>query len=64
MLIVAKVQEFLPGELGAVIGPAAGALLTGYGFRQIAYAGAAVFVLAMIVLFFTLPAAPKYTAMT
>ncbi|WP_333603345.1 MFS transporter, partial [Pantoea eucrina] len=46
------------GELGAVIGPAAGALLTGYGFRQIAYAGAAVFVLAMIVLFFTLPAAP------
>lgn len=46
------------GELGAVIGPAAGALLTGYGFRQIAYAGAAVFMLAMIVLFFTLPAAP------
>ncbi|QIK15247.1 MFS transporter [Leclercia sp. 29361] len=44
------------GELGAVLGPVAGALLTGMGFRQVALAGAAVFVVALIVLFFCLPA--------
>nr|WP_272501577.1 MFS transporter [Silvania confinis] len=45
------------GELGAVLGPVAGALLTGLGFRQVALAGAAVFVVALIVLFFCLPPA-------
>lgn len=49
------------GELGAVLGPAAGALLTGMGFRQIALAGAGVFVLALIVLHFCLPVAPRRT---
>ncbi|MBS1207257.1 MAG: mdtH 1 [Proteobacteria bacterium] len=44
------------GELGAVLGPAAGALLTGLGFRQVALAGAGVFVVALVVLYFCLPA--------
>jgi len=44
------------GELGAVLGPIAGALLTGLGFRQVALAGAGVFVVALAVLFFCLPA--------
>ncbi len=43
------------GELGAVLGPVAGALLTGLGFRQVALAGAGVFVVALVVLFFCLP---------
>jgi MFS family permease len=38
------------GELGAVLGPVAGALLTGLGFRQVALAGAGVFVVALMVL--------------
>ena len=45
------------GELGAVLGPVVGALLTGLGFRQVALAGAVVFVVALIVLYFCLPAA-------
>jgi MFS family permease len=45
------------GELGAVLGPIAGALLTGLGFRQVALAGAGVFVVALAVLYFCLPAA-------
>ncbi|HED3136091.1 MFS transporter [Citrobacter farmeri] len=45
------------GELGAVLGPAIGALMTGIGFRQIALAGAGVFLIALIVLYFCLPAA-------
>lgn len=45
------------GELGAVLGPAAGALLTGLGFRQVALMGAGVFVVALVVLFFCLPLA-------
>ncbi len=44
------------GELGAVLGPVAGALLTGLGFRQVAFAGAGVFVVALLVLYFCLPA--------
>ncbi len=44
------------GELGAVLGPVAGALLTGLGFRQVALAGAGVFVVALVVLYFCLPA--------
>lgn len=47
------------GELGAVLGPVAGALLTGLGFRQVALAGAGVFVVALIVLFFCLPPAQR-----
>jgi MFS family permease len=43
------------GELGAVLGPVAGALLTGLGFRQVALAGAGIFVVALVVLFFCLP---------
>lgn len=46
------------GELGAVLGPVAGAMLTGFGFRQVALAGAGIFVVALVVLFFSLPAAP------
>lgn len=46
------------GELGAVLGPVAGALLTGLGFRQVALGGAAVFVVALGLLWFFLPAAP------
>lgn len=45
------------GELGAVIGPVMGALLTGIGFRKIALAGAGVFLFALVVLYFCLPAA-------
>ncbi|MGK9175393.1 MFS transporter [Yokenella regensburgei] len=44
------------GELGAVLGPVAGALLAGLGFRQVAIAGAVVFVIALVVLHFCLPA--------
>lgn len=43
------------GELGAVLGPVAGALLAGLGFRQVALAGAIVFIIALIVLHFCLP---------
>lgn len=46
------------GELGAVLGPVAGALLTGLGFRQVALAGAGVFIIALLVLYFFLPASP------
>lgn len=49
------------GELGAVLGPALGALLTGFGFRQVALAGAGVFVIALVMLSFALPAAPRRT---
>lgn len=45
------------GELGAVLGPVAGALLTGLGFRQVALAGAGIFIAALAILFFCLPAA-------
>ena len=44
------------GELGAVIGPVAGGLMSGIGFRHIALAGAGIFLLALLVLFFCLPA--------
>ncbi|HFT1963412.1 TPA: MDR family MFS transporter [Enterobacter ludwigii] len=44
------------GELGAVLGPVAGALLAGLGFRQVALAGAGVFIIALLVLYFCLPA--------
>lgn len=44
------------GELGAVLGPVAGALLTGLGFRLVALAGAGVFVVALVMLYFFLPA--------
>ncbi len=47
------------GELGAVLGPAAGALLTGFGFRQIALAGAGIFAIALLTLFFSLPSPPR-----
>ncbi|EPW3924340.1 MDR family MFS transporter [Enterobacter sichuanensis] len=47
------------GELGAVLGPVAGALLTGFGFRLVAMAGAGVFVIALVVLYFCLPASPQ-----
>ncbi|CAI1909926.1 Multidrug resistance protein MdtH [Serratia liquefaciens] len=47
------------GELGAVLGPVVGALLTGFGFRQVALAGAGVFVVALAVLYFCLPAAHR-----
>ncbi|MRS88724.1 MFS transporter [Enterobacteriaceae bacterium RIT714] len=43
------------GELGAVLGPVAGALLTGLGFRQVALAGAGVFIIALILLSVALP---------
>lgn len=46
------------GELGAVLGPVAGALMAGLGFRQVALAGAALFIFALVVLFFCLPAVP------
>ncbi|MCV2533450.1 MDR family MFS transporter [Enterobacter wuhouensis] len=45
------------GELGAVLGPVAGALLTGLGFRQVALAGAGIFIAVLAILFFCLPAA-------
>jgi MFS family permease len=38
-----------------VLGPVAGALLAGLGFRQVALAGAIVFIIALIVLHFCLP---------
>ena len=47
------------GELGAVLGPVAGALLTGLGFRQVALAGAGVFIIALVVLYFCLPASGR-----
>jgi MFS family permease len=47
------------GELGAVLGPVAGALLTGLGFRQVALAGAGVFLVALVVLYFCLPASGR-----
>lgn len=43
------------GELGAVLGPVLGSLLAGFGFQQVALAGAGVFVVALLVLFFSLP---------
>lgn len=49
------------GELGAVLGPVAGALLTNLGFRQVALAGAGVFVVALIVLYFCLPNSRHHT---
>ena len=52
------------GELGAVIGPAAGALLTGFGFREIALAGAVIFIIALIVLYLCLPAdSPRHQSL-
>lgn len=51
------------GELGAVIGPVAGGLLSGIGFRHIALAGAGIFLLALLVLFFCLPADGHTTTM-
>lgn len=50
------------GELGAVLGPVLGALFTGLGFRLVAFAGAAVFLLALIILAFALPPSEKKTA--
>lgn len=47
------------GELGAVLGPVVGALLTGLGFRQVALVGAGIFVVALVVLYFCLPAARR-----
>ncbi len=38
-----------------------GALLTGLGFRQVALAGAGIFIVALVVLFFCLPAAHHST---
>lgn len=43
------------GELGAVIGPLLGAMLTGYSFRYVALGGAGVFLFALIALCFMLP---------
>ncbi|WP_436893552.1 MDR family MFS transporter [Siccibacter turicensis] len=43
------------GELGAVLGPVLGSLLAGFGFQRAALAGAGVFVIALIILFFSLP---------
>jgi len=43
------------GELGAVLGPVLGSLLAGFGFQRVALAGAGVFVVALIILFFSLP---------
>ncbi len=48
------------GELGAVLGPVAGALLAGLGFRQVALAGAAVFVLALVLLHLCIPHAQHH----
>lgn len=45
------------GELGAVLGPVIGALLTGIGFRQVALAGAGLFLFALGILYFCLPVA-------
>jgi MFS family permease len=49
-------------ELGAVLGPLLGALLSGYGFQPVALAGSGLFLIALLVLFFTLPATPERTA--
>ncbi|MGY5958009.1 MFS transporter [Kosakonia sp. BK9b] len=46
------------GELGTVLGPLLGSLLAGFGFQQVALAGAGVFVIALLVLFFALPRTP------
>lgn len=43
------------GELGAVIGPLLGALLTGYSFQYVALGGAGVFLFALVALCFMLP---------
>lgn len=43
------------GELGAVLGPVLGSLLAGFGFQQVTLAGAGVFVISLIILFFRLP---------
>ncbi|MFE4109343.1 MFS transporter [Kosakonia sp. YIM B13611] len=43
------------GELGTVLGPLLGSLLAGFGFQRVALAGAGVFVVALLVLFFCLP---------
>ncbi|EKY3917438.1 MFS transporter [Enterobacter sp. DTU_2021_1002640_1_SI_PRY_ASU_LCPMC_013] len=48
------------GELGAVIGPLLGALLTGYSFQYVALGGAVIFLLALITLYFSLPANPNH----
>ena len=48
------------GELGAVLGPVAGALLAGLGFRPVALAGALVFVAALLVLHLCLPRAARH----
>ncbi|WP_313478560.1 MDR family MFS transporter [Atlantibacter hermannii] len=48
------------GELGAVLGPVAGALLAGLGFRQVALAGALVFVAALLVLHLCLPRTARH----
>ncbi|MCV9878160.1 MDR family MFS transporter [Brenneria izbisi] len=50
------------GELGAVLGPLLGSLLAGYGFQQVALAGAGVFLLALFILFFNLPATSRQSA--
>ncbi|RLM22291.1 hypothetical protein BIY29_12415 [Brenneria alni] len=50
------------GELGAVLGPLLGSLLVGYGFQRVALAGASVFLLALFILFFSLPASPRHHA--
>ncbi|MBS0848311.1 MFS transporter [Citrobacter sp. JGM124] len=47
------------GELGAVLGPLLGSLLTGYSFQYVALAGSGVFFVALIVLYFTLPISPS-----
>lgn len=49
-------------ELGAVLGPLLGSLLSGYGFQPVALAGSGLFLIALLVLFFTLPASPKRVA--
>lgn len=49
-------------ELGAVLGPLLGSLLSGYGFQPVALAGSGLFLIALLVLFFTLPASPKRAA--
>ncbi|MFC3396081.1 MDR family MFS transporter [Brenneria rubrifaciens] len=48
------------GELGAVLGPLLGSLLVGYGFQRVALIGAGVFLLALFILFFSLPATPRH----
>ncbi|WP_312582400.1 MDR family MFS transporter [Atlantibacter hermannii] len=48
------------GELGAVLGPVAGALLAGLGFRQVALAGALVFVAALLILHLCLPRTARH----